>query len=364
LKGILDKLNSEEKVPAHIITSMQSLNSMATYGAHPKDFDPEQVRPVLNNLAIIIKWYLKYKDFKIVSKAGTEEKEQKFIEQPAEKKDEIELKPKKGKFLNTFRKVLLIVLAILLALIFIPRLIFHITYKAKNKPVAIQLDPARVTFTDPVNEQIYTEVKIGNQVWMGENLKAEKFNDGTPVPYVKDQLKWAGTGNPAYCWYDNNKSFYEPSGYGALYNWYTVSTGKLCPTGWHVPTAAEWDTLALFLDPNAILSDSGYHYSQAAGIKMKEAGNSHWQITDTIYGTNESGFRALPGGYRNSDGFFEMGITTGWWSSTEIKNPPDYAYDRNIRENINSIFDRGPDPKKAGFSIRCIKDSQNTSKQY
>jgi hypothetical protein len=59
-----------------------------------------------------------------------------------------------------------------------------------------------------------------------------------------------------------------------------------------------------------------------------------------------------------------MGITTGWWSSTEIKNPPDYAYDRNIRENINSIFDRGPDPKKAGFSIRCIKDSQNTSKQY
>ena len=68
LKGIIDKLNSEEKVPSHIITSMISLNSMANYGAHPKDFDPEQVKPVLNNLAIIIKWYLKYKDFKIVSK--------------------------------------------------------------------------------------------------------------------------------------------------------------------------------------------------------------------------------------------------------------------------------------------------------
>jgi len=67
LKGIIDKLNSEEKVPSHIITSMHSLNSLATYGTHPKDFDPEQVKPVLNNLAIIIKWYLKFKDFKVVS---------------------------------------------------------------------------------------------------------------------------------------------------------------------------------------------------------------------------------------------------------------------------------------------------------
>jgi uncharacterized protein (TIGR02145 family) len=131
-----------------------------------------------------------------------------------------------------------------------------------------------------------------------------------------------------------------------------------------VPTAAEWDTLVLFLDPNAILSDSGYHYSQAAGIKMKEAGNSHWQITDTVYGTNESGFRALPGGYRNSDEFFDRGNSTGWWSSTETNNPLDYAYDRNIQERLNSIFDKGPDPKNSGFSVRCIKDSQNTYKQY
>jgi len=75
LKGIIDKLNSEEKVPSHIISSMLSLNSMSTYGTHPKDFDPQQVKPVLNNLAIIIRWYLKYKDFKITSKttAGKEE---------------------------------------------------------------------------------------------------------------------------------------------------------------------------------------------------------------------------------------------------------------------------------------------------
>jgi TolB-like protein len=72
LKGIIDKLNSEEKVPSHIIASMLSLNSMANYGAHPKDFDPEQVKPVLNNLAIIIRWYLKFKDYKIISKTTEE----------------------------------------------------------------------------------------------------------------------------------------------------------------------------------------------------------------------------------------------------------------------------------------------------
>src|SRR4030042_2167237 len=73
LKGIIDKLNSEEKVPFHIITSMHSLNSLSTFGTHPKDFDLEQVKPVLNNLAIIIRWYLKYKDSQIISNTKIEE---------------------------------------------------------------------------------------------------------------------------------------------------------------------------------------------------------------------------------------------------------------------------------------------------
>ena len=73
LKGIIDKLNHEEKVPAHIITSMESLNSLSTYGTHPKEFDPEQVRPILLNLATIIKWYVKYKDTQTISKIKTGE---------------------------------------------------------------------------------------------------------------------------------------------------------------------------------------------------------------------------------------------------------------------------------------------------
>ncbi|MCX6332679.1 MAG: fibrobacter succinogenes major paralogous domain-containing protein [Bacteroidia bacterium] len=357
LKGIIDKLNSEEKVPSHIITSMLSLNSMANYGAHPKDFDPEQVKPVLNNLAIIIKWYLKYKDFKIVSKAGTEEKVREFIEQPAGKKDKTEHKPKKDKFLNPFRKFLLVILVIILAVIFLPGLIYKIKNRDLNKPIIIQMDPDKLAFNDPVNNQIYSEIKMGNQIWMGQNLRAEKFNDGTPIPYLKDPVKWDGTRSPAYCWYDNNKSLYKPS-YGALYNWYAVSTGKLCPEGWHVPTAAEWDTLALFLDPYATRSDSGYYYSQEAGMKLKADGNLFWQMTDSIRGSNYNGFMALPGGYRSSAGFYDMGSGTGWWSSTAVKDPPDYAFERNIREVLNSMLDRGPDPKNVGFSVRCLKDQK------
>ena len=73
LKGIIDKLHKEEKVPSHIITSMHGLNELSTYGTHPKDFDPEQVKPVLNNLDIIIKWYLKNKDFQTAYKPKSEE---------------------------------------------------------------------------------------------------------------------------------------------------------------------------------------------------------------------------------------------------------------------------------------------------
>jgi TolB-like protein/Flp pilus assembly protein TadD len=72
LKGIIDKLNREEKVPAHIITSMDHLNSLSTFGTHPKEFDPEQVKPVLTNLAIIIKWYLKFKEIQIISQVTPE----------------------------------------------------------------------------------------------------------------------------------------------------------------------------------------------------------------------------------------------------------------------------------------------------
>ena len=115
LKGIIDKLHSEEKVPSHIITSMDHLNSLSTYGAHPKEFDPQQVKPVLNNLTTIIEWYRKYKDNQIISKAKTEEAKP-DIEKPVNFK---ELNHKPNKKIITLLSGLLLVGAIVIILLFI-----------------------------------------------------------------------------------------------------------------------------------------------------------------------------------------------------------------------------------------------------
>lgn len=84
LKGIIDKLHKEEKVPSNIITSMDHLNSLSAYGAHPKDFDPEQVKPVLNNLSTIIRWYLKYKQIVTIDKTEVDEEMIRLRKEPLE----------------------------------------------------------------------------------------------------------------------------------------------------------------------------------------------------------------------------------------------------------------------------------------
>ena len=132
----------------------------------------------------------------------------------------------------------------------------------------------------------YKTVTIGTQVWMAENLKTTKFNDGTPIPMVKENDAWANLTTPAFSWY-NNDSIDNKRNYGALYNWYTVSTNKLCPVGWHVPTEAEWATITAYLGEVGL-----------AGGKLKDAGTVHWRTPNTG-ATNESGFTALPGGYRS-----------------------------------------------------------------
>jgi tetratricopeptide (TPR) repeat protein len=108
LKGIIDKLYKEGKVPAHIITSMHGLNELSTYGTHPKDFDPEQVKPVLINLDIIIKWYIKYKDIEITSKQIKIEKV--FNEKPGDKS----IWYKKKKLIYALASLCVIVVAVIL----------------------------------------------------------------------------------------------------------------------------------------------------------------------------------------------------------------------------------------------------------
>ena len=161
--------------------------------------------------------------------------------------------------------------------------------------------PPLETITD-IDGNVYHTVTIGTQVWMVENLKTTRLNDGTSIPMVTDNTTWNYLHSPGYCWYNNDPATYKNT-YGALYNWLAVNTGKLAPVGWHVPSVEEWNTLVLWLGGTNI-----------AGGKMKEKGNSHWNLPNTG-ATNESGFTGLPGGGRDYSGNFYILQNTGiFWS--------------------------------------------------
>ncbi len=212
--------------------------------------------------------------------------------------------------------------------------------KALGEQVSFKTASDSVTVTD-IEGNVYKIVTIGTQIWMAENLKTTKYRDGTSIPLVKNGKSWNNTSTPAYCWYNNNEEIYKP-GYGALYNWYTVSTGNLCPAGWHVPTDAEWTTLTNYVEG-----------AVTAGKKLKESGSMHW-IYPNEETTNESGFTALPGGFRDTGRFIGAGVECGWWSSEEYKS--DYALARSMNSDENSVGLRYNDRKQTGFSIRCIKN--------
>jgi uncharacterized protein (TIGR02145 family) len=345
LKGIIDKLNSEEKVPSYIITSMLSLNSMANYGAHPKDFDPEQVRPVLNNLSIIIKWYLKYKDFKVVSKTDAVEEKKESMAQAAPEKTA----PK------SWKKSFLVPAGVFVVAVFLfSFLVSRFSGSRNNKHVD---NRSPYNFIDPRDNQSYNTVKIGDQIWMAENLKAVKFNDGSPIPLVKDKATWQNLQTPGYCWYNNDKRNFKET-YGALYNWYAVNSGSLCPAGWRVPADSDWTKLGKFAGDSIdwIMKGDTVPLPEVAGIKLKEAGNDHWLYMETFFATDDFGFKALPGGDRTIYGVF-WGINKEgtWWSSTEVEYDKQDAKDRELYYNTNGITDL-EQYKQTGLSVRCIKN--------
>ncbi len=168
---------------------------------------------------------------------------------------------------------------------------------------------------------VYKTFLIGTQTWMAENLKTTKLNDGTSIPLVIDTTSWSNLATPAYCWYNNDPDYKNP--YGALYNWYTVNTGKLCPTGWHVPSDTEWTMMTNYLGGESL-----------AGGKLKST--SGWNNPNTG-ATNETGFTAIPGGNRiSSPGalFYGLGDMGCWWTSESID---DWATNRLIYSNSSRV---------------------------
>jgi uncharacterized protein (TIGR02145 family) len=189
---------------------------------------------------------------------------------------------------------------------------------------------------------IYTSLTIGTQVWMVENLRTTKYNDGTSIPNVIDDAEWGDLNTGALCWYKNNPAVYKDV-YGALYNWYAVSTNKLCPTGWHVPSHSEWTSLIDHLGGGLV-----------AGGKLKEIGTTHW-LSPNTGATNETGFTALPGSFRRGvDPAFGIINSMGfWWSSSEEDIISAYLQLMSS-ESAGSTW--GTTHKRWGLSIRCIKD--------
>jgi len=193
----------------------------------------------------------------------------------------------------------------------------------------------------------YKTVTIGTQTWMAENLRTTKYSDGTSIPNITSASEWESKTTGAQCTYNNTSNGDTIATFGRLYNWYAVNTGKLAPTGWHVPTDAEWTTLTTFLGGESV-----------AGGKLKETGATHWNYPNSGL-TNETGFTALPGGYRSSNGnfyyvnFVHVNFVGLWWSATEFVT--DFAWSRGM-SYFGSYVLRDHANKEFGFSVRCVRD--------
>jgi len=205
----------------------------------------------------------------------------------------------------------------------------------------------------------YKTVSIGTQTWMAENLNVTKYNDGTVIPNVTDATTWSNLTTGAVCTYNNTTNADSIRTYGRLYNWYAVNTGKLCPTGWHVPSDAEWSTLDAYLNANGYDYDASTTDDAIAKSMASTTGWASYSQTGTIGNNpstnNKSGFTALPGGYRSSNGtFYNIGHLGVWWSSTE--NDTSSANLRSLGYSYGNLDDGYGNNKVDGFSVRCLRD--------
>ena len=194
------------------------------------------------------------------------------------------------------------------------------------------------TITD-IDGNTYPIVSIGNQCWMSENLKTSRYRNGGLIPNVTNNTAWSNSTIGARSYYDNDEA--NNVIYGTLYNWYTTRGDTLCPTGWGVPTDAEWTTLTEYLEGEEV-----------AGGKMKTIGTTYWNSPNTG-ANNSSGFSVLPGGYRIYDGSFGgISYNAFFWSASEDDND---AWGR-ILGSGNSNVARITSSKSVGASVRCLRD--------
>lgn len=193
-----------------------------------------------------------------------------------------------------------------------------------------------------IDNNTYPAVQIGDMVWMAENLRVTRLNDGSGLPEVNSAQAWSELNAAARCLYD---STIPVNTYGYLYNHLAVSTQKLAPQGWHIPTVSEWDSLMYYLRTEEDIDE-------LLAVKLKETGAANW-IEELADGTDFSGFSALPGGYRMPDGSSSSKGQYGYWWSTSRYNDNDPYYEAFMISDYAFTY---PFEQTYGMSVRCLKD--------
>ena len=218
-----------------------------------------------------------------------------------------------------------------------------------------------------INGNIYRTVKIGEQTWMAENLKVTRYPDGTPIPHVRDHHEWfeLNRESEGYCTYEN--VYANGNTFGALYTWKTatwrmdssdlVPSGVqgVCPDGWHLPSDGEWKQLERYLGMSKEEVEMENWRGTVEGGLLKKPGTGYWRSPNSG-ATGESGFNALPGGYRHGSGeFIGLGETARFWSAS--KQCYSYGWFRSFDFDKASV-NRDFEGVYRGHSVRCIKDAE------
>jgi uncharacterized protein (TIGR02145 family) len=211
----------------------------------------------------------------------------------------------------------------------------------------ITLNGGSTTVTDS-DGNTYNTVSIGTQIWLKENLKTTKYNDGTPIPHLLIGEEWQHLTTPAYTWYDDDYEEYG-SVYGALYSWYVVdpaSNGNknVCPTGWHVPSNDEFKVLFEYVGGTSV-----------AGGKLKETGTEHWQSVN-VGATDEYGFTALGAGGIKANYSWNIKRYGFFWTTTTAAHNEEWVYEIDLFHGNEDVSTDRSQPKWHGVSVRCIKD--------
>lgn len=213
-------------------------------------------------------------------------------------------------------------------------------------------DKSDDTGTDTVKDKdgnTYKTIKIGNQVWMAENLKTTHFNNGDEIP---TSTSYPMESFPIYQWPAGGEES-NVAIYGRLYTWATLTDSRgVCPVGWHIPSDDEWIEMEKSLGLIYPETTSG-QIGTIEGGKLKEAGLTHWLAPNTG-ATNESGFTALPAGVYALNGYSQIGNFASFWtSSTSYSNV--FAWTHEMNKSFEKIY-HYDSPISLGKSCRCVKD--------